>query len=103
MADIPLSNNAPVPAEASPATSSPTPPAGGEPAAGPKKKPVDEAKRERDAADAQLRRELKALSKEKNADKIRAAAAKMRELRGEPSAGSTGPAETPPSPGTRHW
>ncbi|OJT24303.1 hypothetical protein BO221_14095 [Archangium sp. Cb G35] len=95
MADMPLSNNTTVPAEASPATSSPTPQAAGEPAVGPKKRPVDEEKRERDAADAQLRRELKALAKEKNADKLRAAAAKVRELRGEPAAQAAGQGEAP--------
>jgi hypothetical protein len=100
MADAtPPLNPTPTPAEASPApSSSPTPPAAGAgEAAKPKeKRPVDAAKRERDAADAQLRRELKALGKEKDTAKLRVAAAKLKELRGgEAPAPSPGQADAP--------
>jgi len=88
----------PTPAEASPAPKPPATPAAAGPgesaASKPKeKKPVDADKRERDAAEAQLRREMKALLKEKSAGKLRDAASKMREARGEPGPSTPGQAE----------
>ena len=95
----PTPTPAPTPESPTPATS-PTPSAAPSPTVEARKKAIDPEKRERDAAEAQVRREVKALAKEKDAAKLRAAAAKMREVRGAeaPSqAKAEAPAEASPT------